>query len=157
MGLKPTFKQSDVKAYLQRKSDLIEKRIIHNLALLGLKCIIEARTNRTYTDQTANLVNSTGFVIVRNGKVLTENFEKTGIPKKPDPDGKDGLKIGRALAMDLVGKYRKGFALIVVAGMDYAVKVESKGYNVLTSAEQMAKKELPGMMKQLGNNIGKIR
>lgn len=157
MGVKPTFKQSEIKAYLQKKSDLIEQMIIRRLALVGLKCVKHARERDTYQDQTANLRNSIGFIIVRNGKIMMDNFEKSGIPKKADSNGDNGVKIGRSLAMSLVGKYRKGFALIVVAGMNYAVKVESKGYDVLTTAEQLAKTEVPKMMQQLNLNIGKMR
>jgi hypothetical protein len=43
-----------------------------------------------------------------------------------------------ALINELKEKYNKGFVLIVVAGMDYAVYVEALGRNVLSSSKLLA-------------------
>ena len=45
------------------------------------------------------------------------------------------------------------YALVVVAGMNYAAYVEAKGYNVLSSAEHLAERELPRMLDKLITNI----
>jgi len=42
-----------------------------------------------------------------------------------------------------------------VAGMNYAIYLEAKGRDVLTSAEQLAQQELPRMLSELVSNINK--
>ena len=63
-----------------------------------------------------------------------------------------GMKAGQSIA-ERVGKGTKGVALVVVAGMNYAAYVEAKGYNVLSSAEHLAERELPRMLDKLITNI----
>lgn len=63
-----------------------------------------------------------------------------------------GMKSGQTIA-EKVGKETKGVALVVVAGMNYAAYVEAKGYNVLSSAEHLAERELPRMLEKLITNI----
>ena len=61
---------------------------------------------------------------------------------------------GEALAKS-IGKDKQGICLIVTAGMNYAVYLEAKGRDVLTSAEVLAKQELPRMLNELLANISK--
>jgi len=126
----------------------IHEAIIQRLQFLGEKCLTEARTNKTYTDQTGNLTSSIGYVILYEGRqIFTNGFEGEG----------EGSGKGRQLANDLFKNYGTGYALIVVAGMNYAAHVEARGYNVLASAEQLAEKELPKMLKALSRNIEKMK
>ncbi|MGV4578106.1 hypothetical protein ACQ1R5_10635 [Ornithobacterium rhinotracheale] len=46
-------------------------------------------------------------------------------------------------------KYPRGYVLVVVAGMNYALYVESKGYNVLSTAEQLAEREVPRLLNEI--------
>ena len=62
------------------------------------------------------------------------------------------VKSGQSIA-EKVGKETKGVALVVVAGMNYAAYVEARGYNVLSSAEHLAERELPRMLEKLITNI----
>lgn len=97
-------------------------------------------------DQTGNLTASMGYVLTYNGQVIrTAGFEKIG----GNTAAETGKKEGRELAMSLVPKFKKGYSLIVVAGMNYAYAVESRGYNVLASAELFAERELPNMLKRI--------
>jgi hypothetical protein len=66
--------------------------------------------------------------------------------------GATGVKAGQSLARK-VGSETTGVCLVVTAGMNYAVHVESKGRDVITSAEQLAKRELPKMLAKLVENI----
>lgn len=69
-------------------------------------------------------------------------------------NGTQGPVEGKALAKKLASNYKTGFALIVVAGMHYAAYVEAMDNKVvLTSAELLARRELPGMMRQLKTQI----
>lgn len=41
------------------------------------------------------------------------------------------------------------FALIIIAGMEYASYVEAKGYNVIMPAELKAKAEMPAVIQKI--------
>lgn len=157
MGLKPTFKLSDIRAKLAADAKRIEKAILLRLQYLGEECVTMARSLDTYKDQTGNLRNSVGYVIAKDGRVVNNNFRKSASVTSTTKSGKtktttgsgDGVKTGENLALEILLGMRRGYVLIVVAGMDYAAHVETMGNDVLSSAEQFAKKELPGMKAKL--------
>lgn len=155
MGIRANFKMSDIRKKLEADARKIEADIIMRLGVLGVKCVTIARTLDTYIDDTNNLRSSTGYVIARNGKIVDEFFETAGRGK--NGKGEEGKKEGRDLALDLIAGKSKGYVLIVVAGMNYAAKVEAMNYDVLTSAEQYAEKELPKMLAKLAKSIQKMK
>ena len=165
MGLKPTFKLADVRAKLNADAKKIEQVILLRLQYLGEECVNIARNLDTYKDQTGNLRNSVGYVIARNGKVVLNNFQRSAKVVKTSKSGRqrvtsgsgDGVKIGESLALDLISGHGRGYVLIVVAGMDYAEAVEMRGNDVLSSAEQYAKKELPRMKAALRLDVMKLK
>ena len=67
--------------------------------------------------------------------------------------GHEGVHTGQRLALGIAKNYPEGYTLIVVAGMDYAVYVESKGRDVLTSAESEAGKLIGRELADLVKNI----
>jgi len=147
MGIKANFSQSDIAAYLEKKRAIIEDMIIRNLQYLGEQCVNEARTNGDYIDRTGNLRSSVGYVVVVRGQVLQSNF-------KAASSDNTGLSEGKSLAEKLAQQFKSGYALIVVAGMDYAFYVEAANHrNVLASAELYAKQKLPQIMAKLGKKI----
>lgn len=146
MAIVPKFQMSDINKVFQSADDMMVNSVIRVLRYVGEKAVNEARLNGAYQDQTANLRNSIGYVIVFNGKVIDENF--TYSSRGTNSTEEDGLKVGRKLALEIASQ-QKDIALIVVAGMKYALYVESMGINVLTSAEQLAKIQVPNLLKQL--------
>lgn len=146
MGIKANFSQKDVEAYLDRKFLEFHNRVIKAFGFMGEQCLVEMRTNKTYMDQTGNLTASGGYLIVVDGNIVTAaGFEKDG----GTTDGATGKTQGRSLAVSLAAGFKSGYALIVVVGMNYAYAVESRGKNVLASAELLAEKKLPGLLKSL--------
>ena len=110
---------------------------------LGEKCVNEARNFGSYTDRTGNLRSSVGYGVFKDGQpVRYSDFQQVA-------KGTEGGIEGRALLDRIAGTYPHGYALIVVAGMNYAVYVEAKGYNVLSSAQLLAERELPRMINDL--------
>ena len=97
---------------------------------VGERCITEARDNGSYTDRTGHLRNSVGYVVLLNGKEVSQS---------------NISKLNHKQIEEIKAKYPKDLVLIVVAGMNYAAYVEAKGYNVLSSAELMAE----NILKQL--------
>lgn len=118
---------------------------IDTLSFVGEKCVIEARDSGKYTDRTGNLRSSTGYAVVYNGRIVKQsNFEKV------KQTATEGAATGKELIRQLTSSYADGLVLILVAGMDYAVYVEARGYNVLNSSEDLAKRLVPEMLKQIG-------
>ena len=85
-----------------------------------------------YIDDTGNLRSSIGYVLVEDGKIISESaFESVG-------NGAEGSATGRAFAESLVATHPNDIALILVAGMDYAGYVTANGYDVIDSATLLA-------------------
>ena len=154
MAMKMTTPMRDVDATIAAFAKEAERLTIRALSFLGEKCVIEARDRsqeESWFDQTGNLRSSVGYVIVANGEIRTvEGFKQT-------KGGTEGVATGKALAERLAASYPTGYALIVVAGMNYAAKVEAMDNKVvLASAELFARRELPGMMQKLRTQVSKI-
>lgn len=153
MAITPKFTPADIQLQLDRFYQVVEKRAIQRLQYVGELCVNHAKDLPaivSYTDQTTNLRNSIGFVVFRNGVSLVKGgFDAGGIDNK----GELGRITGGRLAMKVGREYPNGLALVVVAGMNYAVHVESKGKDVITTSEQLAKDVLPKMLEQLRRNI----
>lgn len=146
MPIKQTTPQGRIEAYIKQQLERQLAVIEYNLNYVGEMCVNAARASSGYTDRTHNLRSSTGFVVVRDGKVVRQSkFE-------PISGGTEGSNSGKAFAAELTRKYPKGYVLVVVAGMKYAAYVSAKGRDVLDSAEQLAERVLPMMVRQLGLN-----
>lgn len=160
MGMRQTTPQGRITAYIERQVAKYEKLLTMNLQYVGEQCVEAAQNlpspqflNRShkeipphqphYIDWTANLRSSIGYVIVRAGNVVTQGGFKSA------KGGDEGAAEGKAYAEQLAAKFPHGIALIVVAGMNYAAYVSAKGYDVLDSAELLAEKLVPQMMRQL--------
>ncbi|SFE54357.1 hypothetical protein SAMN03003324_00841 [Pedobacter antarcticus] len=141
MAIKPSFTNAQVRKELERQLERIESAIISRLQYIGETFVNNARLNGKYLDQTGNLRSSIGYIVMKNRKVVKENFEKSG---------KGGPK-GVSSAKDYINKLKlnfgNGYVLIVVAGMDYAAAVESRGKDVLTASSIIAKKDLQAAVR----------
>ena len=115
------------------------------LCNVGEQCIIEARNNGDYEDQTGNLRSSIGYAVLMNGQVIQSDcVDKI-------KNGDEGVTEGQKYLQSRVKKAsKKGIILIVTAGMNYAEYVEAKGYVVLSSAELKA----PVLVKQILTSLG---
>ena len=175
MPIRPNFTFEEILQRFDNFHYAVEAAQVEMMQYLGEKCIIEARTNHTYKDQTGALTSSIGYMVFKNGIAIRENFEKQS-PLKYSPDftwkvrkdgssslkeplkakeatPEEGLEKGKDLAKKIGAEHSEGLVLIVVAGMHYALYVEAKGYNVLASAEHLAEQEFPRMAKQLKADI----
>lgn len=138
MGVKLNLNQSAINAKMKDAEEAILQKFLRVLRYCGEMAVNEARTSGNYQDQTGNLRSSIGYVIAINGKIIEDNFEGSA----------EGQNVGKKIARE-IARSIPDIALIVVAGMKYASHVESKGRNVLTSAEQLANNIVPNLLKQL--------
>lgn len=150
MAIKPNFTKDDVGKRFDAFLNEIEKKQIARLQRLGEMCLVEARTNKGYMMQTGALLSSTGYEVFVDGVVIHSQFDAASGAESNAAEM--GIKSGQSIA-ETIGKGTKGIALVVVAGMNYAAYVEAKGYNVLSSAEHLAERELPRMLEKLISNI----
>lgn len=132
-------------SYVIKQQQNAKEAAITALNYVGLECVKEARQNGKYTDRTGNLRSSIGYVVLENGIPI-----KKGGYQKVLNTATEAQTKSDSLISSLAATYKTGLVLIVLAGMDYAVYVEAKGYNVLNSAETLAKKLVPQMLKELG-------
>lgn len=150
MAIKPNFTKDDVRKRFDAFLNDIEKKQIARLQRLGEMCLVEARTNKGYMMQTGALLSSTGYEVFVDGVAIHSQFDAASGAESNAAEM--GIKSGQSIA-ETIGKGTKGIALVVVAGMNYAAYVEAKGYNVLSSAEHLAERELPRMLEKLISNI----
>lgn len=157
MGIKHKGGIGDLKAHFRKVRQRVDQAIVLQLAYLGEDLVNYARSipaEMGFRDQTGNLRSSIGYVIVHNGQVVKEDFQRV---KGPVSSEKSGFEIGKSYAQQLSAEHKEGYAMIFVAGMDYALAVESRGRDVLTSTEYAAKQALPPAIRKLKQQIKRMK
>ena len=146
---------------LDELENRIEEHYVQRLIEAGEAACQKAVIKGWYQNITGNLRSSIGYVIGYDGKVIKvggfhkvqgrgENYKHvtftTRNGKKVDflakgkyGDGSEGSKKGLELARSIISKTR-GYSYVIVAGMEYASYVNSKGYDVMDSAKLEIKK-----------------
>lgn len=122
----------EAQAFLKR----VEKAVSETQKFVGEKFVASARSTDTYTDQTANLRNSVGYVSSSPLGVLSDFGS-----------GEGGSK-GQQFAQRLV---EGDTSLVFVAGMDYGVYVEAKGYDVISNSVNYARGEFEKLLPRALN------
>ena len=146
MGITQRTPSSEIEAYIAQQVERITSVLLYNLQYIGERCLNAARDTNSYKDQTGNLRSSLGYVVASDGKIVYQStFEVV-------KEGGDGKKSGIQFAKEIVRQFPEGIVLIVVAGMNYAQYVSAKGYDVIDSAELLAERLVPQILKQLGFN-----
>jgi len=150
-----------VTAELTKGVQNVHARIIRDLSIAGEKAVEKARLIVTanggggsvlppYTVQTGNLVSSTGYAIVHDGQIVSmSSFQAVSGPKG---DGQEGSATGKAYVKELAMRYTKGYALILVAGMEYASYVQELHHrDVLVSGSLVAEQLVREIQEKFKN------
>ncbi|SJL29038.1 hypothetical protein [Porphyromonas gingivalis] len=151
MGVEAQFTTEVVRGRFEAFLQEIVRQQVEALQQLGEMCVAHARSipkEQGFEDQTGNLRSSIGYVVFVDGVAVHSLYEEV-------KGGSVGAKTGEALAHK-VGQGTQGVCLVVTAGMNYALHVESRGRDVIASAEQLAERELPRMIEQLISDIKSI-
>ena len=119
---------------------------IQAMGSLGVECVNHARQipkDIGFEDHTGNLRSSIGFKLFVDGEPVMENYRKV-------LNGDEGIANGKALA-DEVGQRceQDQIMLVVTAGMEYAIYVESRGRDVIASAESLCYENLPQLRTRI--------
>lgn len=144
MPIKRLTPENQVDEALQEQIARSEEVVINTMEYVGEACIKDAKERGSYTDRTGNLRSSIGYIVVKDGKVMRKGGFETV------KDGGEGVKTGAEFIETLVSEFTEGIVLIVVAGMDYAAAVEAKSFNVIDTAEILAKRMVPELLEQIG-------
>ncbi len=136
--INPKYTSEQIRKMLSDRVSKLDTAILANFRYIGEKFVKNARENGNYRDRTGNLRNSIGYVILRNGVQLYENFRQTASVQVEVKSGKnkgqmrkttgskEGVERGRQAAQEAAKSFPKGYVLICVAGMEYAGAVESR-------------------------------
>ena len=155
MGIKPQFSQSDVISEIEKMIKTAEDKIIQSLFFVGEKAVEYARKNDPFKDHTANLRSSISYIVVKDGVEIGSSAEKfqptTAIDAKSKKSsvGTEGYQNGLEYARQLASSVTNGIALVVVAGMNYALHVERSGYDVLSGAQINSERMFKSIISQL--------
>lgn len=150
MGIVAKYSNSDINGILEQWIDNIVNSAVQALGLLGAKCVNYARMipdpdngGNGFKDHTGNLRSSIGFKIFVGKNIVSENYKQV-------LGGSEGIEKGRALADSVgAGNSDNQVMLVVTAGMEYAINVESLGRDVIASAELLAEQEWPKMKQKI--------
>lgn len=156
MAIRDVTPKGTVERAISQMMERMRTAIIRTLSYIGEQVVNEARSLPSppatmagkphkphYIDWTANLRSSIGYVVANGGKIVG------GSSFEPVKGGDEGARTGKAFAERLAGERYGDYVLIVVAGMEYAEYVAAKGFDVLDSAELLAQRLVPEMLRQL--------
>lgn len=156
LSIKPKFTRAQLKEVLDRRKENLGQAILLRLQRIGETFVTNARNNGNYKDHTGNLRSSIGYVILKDGVQLFDNT-KTFPQVDPTATGVlDGATQASNLLGDIAVAFPNGYVLIVVAGMEYAAAVESKGLDVLSSSSLIAASDLKKAIETLTNKVNAI-
>lgn len=125
-----------LKKYLTFAMQTVNEEIIRGLAILGDKCVVRIKDRsgaESWNDKSGNLRSSIGYGIYAHGrKLLNSVFQQV-------KNGREGVQVGRDMIDALAQQYADTYALVVIAGMNYAEAVEEcKNKDVLASTKLWA-------------------
>lgn len=132
MPIKCTTDMSKLFAKIDAKTEEAKASYTEAFEMACLDIVNLAKKTNTYKDQTNNLRSSIGFILYDRGELVTENFNIAGIGT--EGDGSKGIVEGKRIAEEAAKIHPESLIGVIVAGMEYALYVEAKGYDVLTGS-----------------------
>ncbi|MHA4844413.1 hypothetical protein ACX0G7_09625 [Flavitalea antarctica] len=137
--MRPNFNGKSLRKYFQEKTDAFNTVILDQMKQVGEEFVRDARGTNTYKDRTRNLRGSIGYVILKNGKQIFGSFAGTDV----------GQNKAKKVIASMKNEFATGYALIGVAGMQYAAAVEAKGFDVITGSSIDAEASLNRAFKKI--------
>jgi hypothetical protein len=147
------FNANEVKKYIKDEVDRANIAYLNELDRMAMKVVTAIRDGKPvsyWDDHTGNLRSSIGYVILHDGKKLSENF------KVVNGRGEEGMAKAKSFAQQLTLQYPSGIVILIVAGMDYAEYVERvKSRTVLEGGKLLAKKLIKEIEQKWSARYGK--
>jgi hypothetical protein len=120
----------------QQLIEQIDARVIFAFQNACNDAVTFAKTKHGYTQQTGALNSSTGYQLYKDGSLIHSRFEQSQGGSDEDGARAKGVAAGEKAASERASQLGAHICAVIVAGMPYAIFVESKGYDVLTSASK---------------------
>lgn len=140
-------------AEMQKKD--AKQKILRHLQYIAEDVLNDARKKGSYMDRTGNLRSSIGCRIYHNGKPI-HAYKVQLIGNPTEVEGKLSLAELQSNFDDAMDKYEseyiskiEGYTIALVAGMDYAYYLESKGYNVLHESNILLQQRIKELINKL--------
>ena len=139
---------------MRRVYETLQEQIIIQLQYLGQECVSRIRgrgQSESWIDRTGNLRSSIGSAVYEDGKKkLSTAFESVF-------GGQEGAEAGKRMIDALAKEYSQTYAMVVVAGMDYASYVENmNGKDVLASTRLWAESVIGERIEDALHNAEEI-
>lgn len=154
-GIEMTTPEQAVTAFLADCGNLIDNMVIRKMTIFGEECVRRVRdrsASESWIDHTGNLRSSIGYSVLRSGKLVTRGGFRT--TSAPEGNGSEGVTVGQNYIEQVMRFYHQRYCLVVMAGMNYADKVEAiESKDVLASTELWAKSAWAKYYPQLKNEI----
>lgn len=122
MGIRMTTSTTTINSFLQRAAKKLQENVLKALSKLGDESVARIRNRsakESWIDHTGNLRSSIGFAVYEQGSKYMESAFSQVL------GGTDGSSKGKKMINDLAKEYSRVYALVVVAGMEYAGEVEA--------------------------------
>lgn len=133
MGIRMTTSTKALAGFLDKAARKLQENVLKALSKLGDESVARVRNrsaDESWIDHTGNLRSSIGFAVYEQGVKFMESAFAQVL------SGSDGSTKGKKMINDLAKEYSKVYALVVVAGMEYAGEVEAlKSKDVLASTK----------------------
>lgn len=150
-GLRPLWNKKQVKMFFEKAAERAELIIENLLARTGEEFVKVAKSEGQYDDHTGNLRSSIGYVVLKDGKPISMDFQ---ISDKAGTDKQTGKREGEQFALSLASLFPKGYVLICVAGMKYAAFVEAmENKDVVSLAADKARDFIKEQSRSLFNQL----
>jgi hypothetical protein len=130
----------------------IDERVIFAFQNAADDAVTYAKTNHQYTQQSGALNSSTGYQLYRDGSLIHSRFEQSNGGDDKEGAKAKGIAAGQTAASQRASELGAHICAVIVAGMPYAIYVESKGYDVLTAAEKQFPNFLEKRMQEAFKN-----
>src|SRR5687768_1933158 len=105
----PKFTKAQIQKLVGGKLQKVYEAYFQLLLFVGETFVKNSREKGTYTDRTGNLRNSTGYVILRDGKQIAANFRKVSEGNGKDKTEVDAPSLALEKALEIGKKFPKGF------------------------------------------------
>lgn len=150
MGIRITTTASELNAFFSEALSIYKEYLLKALAKLGEECTVRIRNRsakESWIDHTGNLRSSIGYAAYNTGKKFFESMFPQVL------NGIEGSSKAKSMIADLAKEYSKVYALVVIAGMEYASNVEDiDGKDVLASTKIWATSILEKRLKTAIDN-----
>ena len=157
MGVVMQTPQKAVENYLNAVAEKVDETIVRKMCIFGTECVNKVRDRSkeaSWIDHTGNLRSSIGFSVLRGKEVVDiGGFFSTNAP---EGNGSEGQQKGKQYLEKEIALCLGDYTLLLVAGMEYASKVEAiESKDVLASTEIWAKQTWEKALPQIGKDVDK--